>query len=137
MLNEKVLSSKPIALAKVKEILKDLSKEGELTYEQSLTLKYVDKFSKITRAKAEKLIEDLMKFDGMTEEFAIKIADVLPQNEEVLFLITGKNPKISEEENKKMLELIKSVYTAEKKETKETKETKKESKKEAKTKKEK
>ncbi|MFH1895656.1 MAG: RNA polymerase Rpb4 family protein [archaeon] len=115
MLNEKVLSVKPIPLAKVKELLKDLSKENELTYEQGLTLKYVEKFSRIPRTKAEKLMEDLLKFDGMNEELAIKITDLLPQNEEVLALIMPKTAKVSDEDTAKILKLVKSYFTAESK----------------------
>ncbi len=110
MMDEKVLSSKPVPLVKVKEMLKELSNEGELSYEQSLTLKYADKFSKITRAKAEKLIKELMEMDEMTEELAIKITDLLPQNEEIISLLIGKQTKISEEEMKKILKLVKSYY---------------------------
>jgi len=115
MMNEKVLSVKPIPLVKVKDLLKELSKEGELTYEQSLTLKYVDKFSKLPRTKAEKLIEELMKFEGMNEETAIKITDLLPQNDEVLSLVIGKNAKVSEEDKPKLLKLIKSFFEAKEK----------------------
>jgi len=111
MMDEKVLSSKPIPLVKVKEMLKELSKEGELTYEQSLTLKYADKFSKLSISKTEKLIEELKKTDGLTEELAIKIVDLLPQNEEVLGLIIGKNTKISDEDLQKIIKLVTSYYT--------------------------
>ncbi len=128
MLNEKVLSIKPVPLIKVKELLKEISKEGELTYEQGLTLKYVDKFSKIPRTKTEKLLEELMKIEGMTEEVAIKIADILPQNDEVLSLVVAKKVKISNEDNAKILKIVKSYYSPSKeKETK--KETKKKTKK--------
>lgn len=112
MMDEKVLSSKPIPLIKVKEMLKELSKEGELTYEQTLTLKYAEKFSKLPKTKVEKLIEELMKVDGMTEQLAIKTADLLPQNEEILSLIIGKNAKISNEDMQKIIKLVKSYYTS-------------------------
>ncbi len=118
MMEEKVLSSKPIPLIKVKEMLKELSKEGELTYEQSLTLKYADKFSKIPRTKTEKLIEELMKFDEMTEELAIKTADILPQNEEVVSLIIAKKAKISDEDTKNIVKLVKKYYTKDEKSSK-------------------
>lgn len=113
MMDEKVLSSKQIPLIKVKEMLKELAKEGELTYEQTLTLKYADKFSKLPRTKVDKLIEELMKLDGFTEDLAIKTADLLPQNTEILSLIIGKNPKISDADLEKIVKLIKSFYTAE------------------------
>ncbi|PIN98857.1 MAG: DNA-directed RNA polymerase subunit F [Candidatus Diapherotrites archaeon CG10_big_fil_rev_8_21_14_0_10_31_34] len=113
MMDEKVLSSKQIPLIKVKEMLKELAKEGELTYEQTLTLKYADKFSKIPRTKVDKLIEELMKIDGITDDLAIKIADLLPQNEEILGLIIGKNAKISNDELTKIVKLVKSFYIPE------------------------
>ncbi len=115
MMNEKVLSVNQIPLVKVKELLKELAKEGELTYEQSLTLKYADKFSKLPRTKTEKLMEELKKIEGMTNEVAIKIVDLLPQNEEILSLVIGKNIKISDEDIAKILKSIKSYYTPESK----------------------
>jgi DNA-directed RNA polymerase subunit F len=118
MMNEKVLSVNPIPLVKVKEILKGLSKEGELTYEQNLTLKYAEKFAKLPRTKAEKLMEELMKIEGMTNALAIKLVDLLPQSEEVLSLVIGKQAKISDENQRKILELIKGHYTKEKKKKK-------------------
>jgi len=116
MMDEKVLSVKPISLVKVKELLKELAKEGELTYEQSLTLKYADKFSKISRPKADKLVAELMEIEGMTDEIAIKITDLLPQNTEVISLIIGKNTKVSDESLDKILKLVKGVYSGESKE---------------------
>ena len=94
-------------------MFKELAKEGELTYEQTLTLKYADKFSKIPRTKVDKLIEELMKIDGITDDLAIKIADLLPQNEEILGLIIGKNAKISNDELTKIVKLVKSFYIPE------------------------
>lgn len=108
MIAEKILDKKPLPLAKVKELVKERVKDAEApTYEQDMTLKYAGKFSKLSRAKAEKLVEELQKIDGMDEWIAVKIADVAPQEKTVLELVLAKKYNFSEENIQNILDLIK------------------------------
>ena len=122
-MQEKILSKKFIPLIEVKELLKERSKEGELTYEQGLTLKYADKFAKLPKVKTEKLLGELKKIDGVNDALAIKLVDILPMEKEVLDLMIARELKISEENRLKILDLIKKSFS-EKKESKESKKKK-------------
>ena len=106
MIGKRVNSSEDVPLYKVKDLLKEKSKEGELSYEQNLTYDYVKKFGKITPAKAEKLLEELKKVDGMDDKTAIKILDILPKEEEKLKLLVPKDSTMDESKLKEILELV-------------------------------
>ena len=111
MIAEKILSRRPVSLAKVKELVKERVKGVESpTYEQDMTLKYVGKFSKLSRAKAEKLVEELQKIEGVEEELAVKIADVLPQEKIMLELLLAKKYSLSDDAIQVILDAVKK-YT--------------------------
>jgi DNA-directed RNA polymerase subunit F len=121
MMEEKVLEKKPIPLVEVKELLKERAKEGDLTYEQELTLKYAEKFSKLPKSKAEKLMQELKKIEGLPEEFKIKIVDILPEEKEVLELLAPKDFKLTEELTEKLLDLLQKFQPKKKETTKKKK----------------
>lgn len=105
---KKVLTEKITPLSEVKEILESRSKEGELKYEQRLTLDYASKFAKIKSGKAEKFIKELMgAVDKVKERQAIKIADLLPVTPDDVRVIFAKERfSLTENEIKKILEIV-------------------------------
>jgi len=109
MIGKKLLASKPVTLSEVKEYLKERSDQGELTYEQNLTNEYVKKYAKLAKTKAAKLLEELNAIDGMNEELAVKIVDLMPQSIDVLRLLIGKGAKIKEEDLQSILKAVKSA----------------------------
>ena len=109
MIGKKLLAAKPVSLFEVKEFLKERSEQGELTYEQNLTSEYVKKYAKLAKTKAAKLLEELNAVEGMDEELAVKIVDVLPQNLDVLRLIVSKGSKIKEEGLQSILKAVKDA----------------------------
>ncbi len=114
MIGEKTLEEKPITMQEVKELLKERKKEKDLTYEQDLTLKYASTFTKLPKAKTQKLLEELKKLETLPEELAIKLVDLMPTKEEVIKIIPGKKDEVSEEDLKAALELIKKFKPKEK-----------------------
>lgn len=106
MIGKRINSSEDIPLYKVKEILKEKSKEGELSYEQNLTYEYVKKFARLSSAKSEKLMAELKKIEGMDEKTAIKIVDILPEDEERLKVLIPKDSSLDEAKLKEILELV-------------------------------
>jgi DNA-directed RNA polymerase subunit F len=111
MIQEKILSKNPITMAQANDILKerlsDKPEKEEISYEQDMSRKYFEKFSKLSPSKAEKLQQDLLKIDGVDEAFAVKTVDLLPQTKEVLQLLLHKNSKISDADLDKILDLVK------------------------------
>lgn len=88
----KIKSEKPITLPEVESLLKQRKEEGELRYEQKVSLKYAHKFSKLSEEKAKKLAKDLLDLDivKIKEEHAIKMANLLPKNKDEVRLIFAK-----------------------------------------------
>lgn len=103
----KVLSSKPVSISEVKEILKKRGKEGELGYEQQTALEYSENFSKHSKSEAEKLIKQLMKNEKISEETAIKIADLCPKSADLLKAVLIKDKiDLSDDEINELVKLF-------------------------------
>ena len=108
MIGKEVVSKRVVPLSEVKAILKKISEErAELSYEQKLTFEYSKKFSKLTEKQSEKLLEELKKIDGVDEEFALKVADILPESMDVMNLLVSKGAKISDKAVDEAFELVK------------------------------
>ncbi|KZX17447.1 RNA polymerase Rpb4 family protein [Methanobrevibacter filiformis] len=105
MIGKKVVESKPVPMAKVKTILEDFQEEFELSYEQNLTLDHVTKFSKDSLENTEKLVEELEQI--VKTKYAIRIADLMPQNLSDLRLLFAKErTPITKETLEKILEIL-------------------------------
>jgi len=108
MIAEKILSKKPITIPEANDLLKEIVKERkEPSYEQDMSLKYFEKLGKISASKAEKLLEELKKIEGVDEALAVKLVDVMPESKEVVQLLLPKNSKVSESEVEKILSAVK------------------------------
>lgn len=99
---------KPVTLAEVKIILKNLSKDREeLLYEQKIALEHVQKFSKLSLKKTEEMIKELSKLDFLREIHVYKIVDILPSNEEdVKSILAKERITVGDKEIKNILEIV-------------------------------
>lgn len=106
MIGKELLSKKPIGLVNVQAMLKERKSEKDLSYEQKLTYEYSKKFSKLTPAKHKKIMKELQALESISEDLAVKIADVLPDSMVLMNLIANKQDA-KEEDLKKALEIVK------------------------------
>jgi len=107
MIAEKILGKKPVSLAQAREMVKERLKTAETpTYEQDMTLQYVEKFAKLSRAKAEKLADELCKLEGVDRALAVKIADLLPSEKPVLELLIIKKYKLTDAVMQSILDAV-------------------------------
>ena len=99
---------KPVTLAEVKNTLKKISKERkEMIYEQKVALEHATKFGKLPIKKIADMIKELIKIKDINEIHAIKIADILPKNEDDIKTIFAKERiTISAEDIKKILDIV-------------------------------
>ncbi len=108
MIPEKILSKKLITIAEANDLLKEIVKERkEPSYEQDMSLKYFEKFGKLSTSKAEKLLEELKKIENVDDALAVKIVDIMPENRELVQLLLPKNSKLSESDFDKIISLVK------------------------------
>lgn len=107
MSGNKIVSMKPVSLGKVKEILVERKGEKELSYEQEITMKYVDKFSKLTEKQTETLIKSLKEIEFLKdkEELLYQFVNALPTKVEQARLFLTKDIEATDEELKQVVEL--------------------------------
>lgn len=106
-MENKVLEMKPVSLYEVKEVLKARKAEKELSYEQDLTMKYVDRFAKLTEKQTNDLVEKLKEVEFLKDNDVLiyEIINVLPTRLEQLQLMVPKGVSPNEEELKAVLAL--------------------------------
>jgi len=104
-----------VSLAEVKTILKKIEKDREeMTYEQRNALDHANRFTKLSMTKTKELIKKLEKFDFVDEKQAIKIADLLPFDEDDVRAIYAKErSSLKEGEIKQILEVVGEYYSGE------------------------
>lgn len=90
MIGKKVISEENVPLFKVKEVLAERNKEGELSYEQQAAFDYSKKFTKLTPVKGEKLLKELKEIEGLDEDLVTKLVDIVPFDLETARLILHK-----------------------------------------------
>ncbi len=79
MIGKKILRERYVTIAEASEIMNERAQIGELSYEQGCALDYLQKFTKLDKETAKKLVEELISL-GVDEKTAVKIADILPED---------------------------------------------------------
>ena len=99
---------KVMLLSEVKNLLLKLSKEGELTREQKISLEHSEKVVQVPATKSKALVSKLEKIGKINPEKAYKIADLLPIDKEEIKAIFAKETYIPpDEEIEQILDLLK------------------------------
>lgn len=89
MIGKEVLEEKPVTLAEVRQVLNKIKKEGELTYEQKVSLDYANEFGKAAVSKVHEALKKL-NAEEIDDKIAVKILDIMPKTKEELGLIFEK-----------------------------------------------
>jgi DNA-directed RNA polymerase subunit F len=107
----KIIEMKPVSLYEVKDTLKERKSEKELTYEQDVTLKFVEKFAKTTEKQTTDLLKGLDEIEFLKEDADLKyqIAAALPTKLEQVRLFVPKDVEATDEDLTKILELTKTL----------------------------
>lgn len=98
MIGKKVIDTKPITISEAREILmKKVEQKADennevdgrqFTYEQNLTIDYVNKFALLDADDAKELVSKLEEY--LTTVQAIKVVDLMPEDLDDLRLIFAK-----------------------------------------------
>lgn len=100
-----------MTLAEVKEALDEIrlkrADEEELGYELRRAIRHAELFAQGTAEESRRMVEELMKLEKMTQEIAVKIADIRPITKDELRAIYAKERfTLSEEELNGILEIV-------------------------------
>ncbi len=114
---KKILSSTPISIPEVKELLS--SKKQELTPLQTRVYNYAASFSKLSPDAAKKLISKLIENHGLQRVEACQIVNICPTTiEELRTILSGYKRLVStilfsDEKLNEILQLIKQYLAME------------------------
>ena len=110
MLLTKITKKEVVTLPDVKEIL-EIKQVDEMDQIQRWTHDYVNKFSKITRNQAQKLVRELINECGLTEDEAVEVVNILPSSlEEIRAFTFGWKKLILTSTSESILQKIRSVH---------------------------
>lgn len=104
-----VIETKAATLTTVKEILAERKKEGELTFEQKVSLDYAKEFGRGKEKDIGLMTLELQNL-GIDEPTIVRIINVAPETREEVKLIFEKTRfDLKEDHINKILELVKSL----------------------------
>lgn len=107
MIVKQIISRQPITLAQLSLILGELSKQRELCPEARRALEHAREFSKLDPSSSQELLEQLLKFDWIRPEIAVKLVDLIPLTKDELRAVFAKERFMPmESELDQLLDLI-------------------------------
>lgn len=107
----RIVEKKPVPMAVVKEALHKVEQTlgaASMKYEQKKVLEYTTKFSKLNAKDACELQEKLNNLNmNLSAEQVVKICDVLPETNDMVRAIFGKDKfKYDEEKIKSIIDCV-------------------------------
>ena len=104
---KEVISEEEVTLPQVKKILAQRAKEGELSFQQSITLEHATTFSKMAPAVATKLVDRLIKNYGVSRAHAVQIVNIAPTTiEELKTILDTKSSSLTDEQLIEIVDLV-------------------------------
>ncbi|MDH4214535.1 MAG: RNA polymerase Rpb4 family protein [Candidatus Thorarchaeota archaeon] len=101
---KEIISEEEITLPQVKKILTQRGKEGELSFQQSITLEHATVFSRMAPAVSIKLVEKLISSYDISRSQAVQIVNIAPTTiEELKSVYDTKMTNLTDE---KLLEIV-------------------------------
>lgn len=101
---KEIISEEEIALPQVKKILAQRAKEGELSFQQSITLEHATSFSRMAPAVSAKLVEKLMTSYSISRSQAVQIVNISPTTVEELKSIF--DTRLTSLTDEKLIEIV-------------------------------
>ena len=96
---KEIISEEEITLAQVKKVLAQRGKEGELSFQQSITLEHASSFSKMAPAVSAKVVEKLMKDYKLSRSQAVQVVNISPINpEELKTILDARSTNLTDEQ---------------------------------------
>ncbi len=102
----KVLRTVRLTIPEAKTIMEERVNEGNVKNGQRLVLTYLQKYSKVSRDAARRLVEALQKEFGFDEFTSIQIVNIMPETVEELRTLIPRDRYVSSEEAERILSLL-------------------------------
>ncbi len=107
---KEIISEEEIPLPQVKKILSKRAKEGELSFQQTITLEHAATFAKMAPAVAMKLVERILKKYELTRAEAVQIVNIAPTTvEELKTILNRPDLSLTQEDLEDIVEMVKKA----------------------------
>ena len=104
---KEIINEEEVTLPQVKKLLAQRSKEGELSFQQSITLEHASSFSRMAPAVARKLVERLLKTFNINRAQAVQIVNIAPITvAELKSILDTKSTNLTDEQMIELVELV-------------------------------
>jgi DNA-directed RNA polymerase subunit F len=104
---KEIISEEEITLPQVKKILTQRGKEGELSFQQSITLEHATAFSKMAPVVSTKLVEKLISSYDISRSQAVQIVNIAPTTiEELKSIFDTRTANLTDEKLIEIVDLI-------------------------------
>jgi DNA-directed RNA polymerase subunit F len=102
-----IINEEEVALPQVKKILAKRAKEGELSFQQSITLEHASTFSKMAPAVSVKLVERLIDKYELSRAQAVQIVNIAPTSaEEIRTILDARSTDLTDEQILEIADLV-------------------------------
>ncbi len=104
---KEIISEEEVTLPQVKKLLAQRSKEGELSFQQSITLEHASAFSRMAPAVAIKLVDRLLKGYSLNRAQAVQVVNIAPVTvEELRSILDAKSTNLTDEQMIEIVDLV-------------------------------
>ena len=104
---KEIIREEEVTLPQVKKLLAQRSKEGELSFQQSITLEHASAFSRMAPAASNKLVERLIKKYEISRAQAVQIVNIAPITvEELRSILDARSTNLTDEQMIEIVDLV-------------------------------
>ncbi len=108
---KEVIDFRYITASEAREVMEEIiakrKEKGELSFEARKTMNYLNAVVKIDSEKARKIVDEAEKLPFVSEEIAIKIAEILPEiPDEVRVIFAKERITLSPEQIQQILDIV-------------------------------
>ncbi len=104
---KEIISEEEVTLPQVKKLLAQRGKEGELSFQQSITLEHAGSFSRMAPAVSVKVVEKILKSYDLNRSQAVQIVNIAPTTiEELKSILSSRSTNLTDEQLIEIVDLI-------------------------------
>ena len=104
---KEIIKEEEVTLPQVKKLLSQRGKEGDLSFQQSITLEHASSFSRMAPAVSVKVVEKLIKSYDMTRSQAVQVVNIAPTTiEELKSILQSRTTNLTDEQLIEIVDLI-------------------------------
>ncbi|MFX1369265.1 MAG: RNA polymerase Rpb4 family protein [Promethearchaeota archaeon] len=104
---KEIINEEEVPIPRVKKLLSQRAKEGELSFQQTITLEHASAFSRMAPAQADKLVDRLIKGYNVSRSQAVQVANIAPTTlEEMRSILDARSTDLTDEQVLEIVDIV-------------------------------